>query len=128
MKERATVVCWAGSWVLLVTRERGRWSLPGGTLKREESPPAAARRELWEETSVDASQMTYLFTFGGLNKQHHVFEVRLDRDTRVAPANEIRQCRWFHHSAVGQLNTSIPTKQIVELAFRAMRHSTVRKS
>ncbi|OLL27329.1 hypothetical protein BTH42_33350 [Burkholderia sp. SRS-W-2-2016] len=45
MKERATIVCWQGGRVLLVERGRSRWSSPGGTVRREESPADAAIRE-----------------------------------------------------------------------------------
>jgi 8-oxo-dGTP diphosphatase len=117
MKERATIVCTRDDKVLLVARTRSRWSLPGGTVKRTESPFDAARRELEEETSLVTSGLIYLFQFGGLNKRHHVFLASLPQHALAEPRNEISRCRWFHPTKVSTLITSIPTREIVALCF-----------
>ncbi|HWM39749.1 MAG TPA: NUDIX domain-containing protein [Streptomyces sp.] len=47
----ALVVLWHEGRVLMVyERERECWELPGGGIEPQESPRAAAVRELWEET------------------------------------------------------------------------------
>jgi ADP-ribose pyrophosphatase YjhB (NUDIX family) len=49
---------WRGGEVLLIQRSRpiaGQWSLPGGHVEPGESLEAAVRRELKEETGVDAA-------------------------------------------------------------------------
>jgi 8-oxo-dGTP diphosphatase len=118
MKDRSTIVCVRDNKVLLVARARSRWSRPGGTIKRSESPLEAARRELEEETNVVETGLTYLFQFGGLNKRHHVFSVDLAWDTSPEPGNEISQCHWFSPIKVATLSTSIPTRAIVDLFLR----------
>ncbi|NPT48007.1 NUDIX domain-containing protein [Paraburkholderia sp. 1N] len=118
MKDRSTIVSVRAGKVLLVARARSRWSLPGGTIKRSESPLEAARRELEEETSLVEASLTYLFQFGGLNKRHHVFSVDLARDASPEPGNEISQCHWFSPIKVATLSTSIPTREIVDLFLR----------
>jgi 8-oxo-dGTP diphosphatase len=54
--------------VLLIQRGlspfRGRWALPGGFVRKEESLEAAARRELEEETGVRDVYLEQLYTFG----------------------------------------------------------------
>ncbi|MEM5314263.1 NUDIX domain-containing protein [Paraburkholderia sp. JHI869] len=117
MKERATVVCWQRERVLLVERGRARWSLPGGTIQRGESPAAAARRELSEETMLEGCDLGYLFQFGGLNKRHHVFFSLLPDGARPVPSNEIVRCRWFRPGKVATLITSVPTREIINLLF-----------
>ncbi|OLL31454.1 hypothetical protein BTH42_10930 [Burkholderia sp. SRS-W-2-2016] len=119
MKQRATIVCWQRGRVLLVQRERSRWSLPGGTIRRDESPADAGIRELSEEATLTAHDLHYLFQFGGLNKRHHVFYAILADDARPAPSNEILRCRWFRPAKVFTLVTSVPTREIVSLLFDA---------
>jgi 8-oxo-dGTP diphosphatase len=54
--------------VLLIRRKHdpfaGMWALPGGFVEMEESLEAAARRELHEETGVEAERLEQLHTFG----------------------------------------------------------------
>lgn len=54
--------------VLLIRRKHdpfaGMWAIPGGFVELDESLEAAARRELREETGVEADQLEQLHTFG----------------------------------------------------------------
>lgn len=118
MKDRATIICIRKDKILLVARARSRWSLPGGTIKRDESPLEAARRELEEETALLATDLAYLFHFGGFSKRHYVFLSRPGADALPEPCNEILQCRWFSAAKIGTLSTSVPTRGIVELFLR----------
>jgi 8-oxo-dGTP diphosphatase len=115
MKERATVVCRQHDKILLVTRGRSRWSLPGGTIRRSESPVEAARRELLEETALGIDGFSFLFQFGGLTKRHHVFLVDLPTNLTPAASNEISRCRWIRPKQVSNVITSVPTREIVRL-------------
>jgi 8-oxo-dGTP diphosphatase len=117
MKEQATVVCWQRGRILLVERGRARWSLPGGTIQRGESPADAARRELSEETTLEGQELGYLFQFGGLSKRHHVFFSVLPEAARPVPSNEILRCQWFRPGKVTTLITSVPTREIIKLLF-----------
>ncbi|MFM0003726.1 NUDIX domain-containing protein [Paraburkholderia dipogonis] len=118
MKDRSTIICCREGKILLVARERSRWSLPGGTRKRLESPLEAAQRELEEETSLVRMELTSLFQFGGLSKRHHVFRADIPRDASPEARNEISRCRWFNPGKISTLVASIPTREIVNL-FRA---------
>lgn len=52
------VICFRGASVLMIQRGQpprmGEWSIPGGRIEAGESEPAAALRELMEETGVHA--------------------------------------------------------------------------
>jgi 8-oxo-dGTP diphosphatase len=117
LKDRATIVCRRGDHVLLVARERSRWALPGGTVRRTETPVAAARRELEEETTLSGLSLAYLFAFGGLNKRHHVYLVDLPHTLEPEPHNEITRCRWFGRAQLDTLLTSVPTREIVHMVW-----------
>ncbi|MFM0629346.1 NUDIX hydrolase [Paraburkholderia xenovorans] len=117
MKERATIICWQHGKVLLVERGRARWSLPGGTIRRDESVAEAAKRELVEETTLAVDDLEFLFQFGGLSKRHYVFITELGDDAKPKPSNEILRCRWFRPRKVSTLATSVPTREIVKLVF-----------
>lgn len=125
MKDRATVLCRRRDKLLLVTRRWSRWSrwaLPGGTIRGAETPLDAARRELAEETSLVVDTLTYLFEFRGLGKRHHIFLVDLPDELEAAPGNEIVGCEWVRPEDVPKLTTSVPTREIVRLAFRHDDH------
>jgi ADP-ribose pyrophosphatase YjhB (NUDIX family) len=73
MKDRATVLCVRDDRILLVARDRSRWALPGGRIRRDEAPHEAASRELEEETMLIADELMY----GGLKSEvQHLFRIR----------------------------------------------------
>src|SRR2546429_6743361 len=58
--------------VLLIERAlqpfKGRWALPGGFVRVDETLDEAARRELQEETGLKNVFLEQLYTFGALNR------------------------------------------------------------
>lgn len=130
VKERATIVCRQRSRVLLVARTESRWSLPGGSIKRGETPLEAAHRELSEETALEGLALTYAVQFGGLTKLHHVFVTDVPVDLAPRARNEIVHCKWFPLDRLAALRASIPTRKIIELlqfdqSFRTRYAETV---
>lgn len=118
MKDRATVLCIRDDRILLVARERSRWALPGGRIRRNEAPHEAAARELLEETTLDASDLVYLFQFNGFSTQHYVFFADADPVASARTSNEIVRCKWFTPAKIATLSASVPTRGIVELFCR----------
>jgi transposase len=68
------------------------------------------------------TELIYLFRFGGLNKQHHVFSVELSPEALPESDNEISQCRWFRPTKVAPLSASVPTRAIVDLFVQIGSH------
>lgn len=102
------------SEVLLVRerwRERGRWGLPGGFLRRGEEPLEAAVRELSEEAQItcSASQLEPLMQYRQpwANHYDHVFSMTAPGDGTVGTKSfEIRDQGWFKMSELPSLTAS----------------------
>jgi len=118
MKDRASVLCVRDDRILLVARDRSRWALPGGRIRRGEAPHEAALRELEEETTLVANELMYLFQITGFNTVHNVFFADVAQHTTAQPSNEIAKCRWFAPIKIATLSAGVPTRGIVELFFQ----------
>lgn len=92
--------------VLLIQRDlepfAGRWALPGGFVRLEETLDQAVRRELQEETGLDRVFLEQLYTVGdiGRDPRERVITVayyalvRLG-DHQVKAATDARNAAWF---------------------------------
>jgi len=83
--EGALVAIYAGPALLLVRSSyRSAWNFPGGSVRPGETPEAAARRELAEETGIAAGELVaagvVCGTWEGLRDRVHIFELRLGRE------------------------------------------------
>ena len=93
-RNRATAIVTCGDKVLLV-RDRGRptYALPGGGIEDDERPESAVARELLEETTLEATNITHLFTFGGKHNDHEVFHVEATGDVKIN--EEVEGFTWW---------------------------------
>src|ERR1051325_5772005 len=92
--------------VLLVRRGlepfRGRWALPGGFVRVEESLEEAVRRELQEETGITQVFLEQLYTFGDVDRDPRERVVAVAyyalvklSDHRIKAATDARDAAWF---------------------------------
>ena len=95
-----------GDDVLLVRHTYGSraWDLPGGTVKRRETPRDAARREMHEELGRRIDDWTSLGELFVNTKHHddnlHLFLARVnDRDLELDPV-ELAEAGWFPREAL----------------------------
>lgn len=71
-RARASVIVPGTQGVLLVHTD-GLLMLPGGGIEAGELPIAAAARELWEETTLQAQALQFAFNHPSTHNFHHVF-------------------------------------------------------
>jgi 8-oxo-dGTP diphosphatase len=92
--------------VLLTQRDlepfAGKWALPGGFVRVDETLDEAARRELKEEAGLGKVFLEQLYTFGELNRDPRERVVTVAyyalvniRDHRVQSATDARDAAWF---------------------------------
>src|SRR5258705_6108681 len=100
--------------VLLIQRGldpfKGRWALPGGFVRVEETIDEAARRELAEEAGLANVFLEQLYTFGAVHRDPrervvsvaHFALVKLS-DHRAKAATDAAEAEWFPVSKVPKL-------------------------
>src|SRR6478609_1918582 len=92
--------------VLLIRRDlepfQGKWALPGGFVRVEESLEEAVRRELQEETGIDQVFLEQLYTFGAVDRDPRERDVTVAyyalvklSDHSVKAATDARDAAWF---------------------------------
>jgi 8-oxo-dGTP pyrophosphatase MutT (NUDIX family) len=93
----------AALYILMIADRQGRWSFPKGLVQRGEQPPAAALREIAEETGVsgrieaELGASHYMYRRSGMlvNKTVHFFLVRAEETTLHPQLSEVSDARWF---------------------------------
>jgi 8-oxo-dGTP diphosphatase len=92
--------------VLLIQRDlepfQGKWALPGGFVRINETLEDTAERELQEETGVSNIYLEQLYTFGDLDRDPRERVVTVTyyalaklSDHRIKAATDARNAAWF---------------------------------
>lgn len=100
--------------VLLIQRAlepfKGKWALPGGFVRVEETVDEAARRELAEETGLENVFLEQLYTFGTVDRDPRERVVSVAyyalvklSDHRAKAATDAASAEWFPVSKVPKL-------------------------
>lgn len=116
--------------VLLIQRDaepfRGKWALPGGFVRIDESLEEAARRELQEETGLSRVYLEQLYTFGEVDRdpRERVISVAWYAlvklaDQRVKAATDARDAAWF--SAWDPPALAFDHEEILEMALQRLK-------
>jgi len=99
------VVEHAGTWLLIRnTYGHKYWTLPGGGVKRRESPADAARREVREEVGIalrDVEPLGEYFSTRHYSKDTvYCFRARVENTDHQIDGKEILEARWFAPDAI----------------------------
>jgi 8-oxo-dGTP diphosphatase len=116
--------------VLLIQRGlepfKGRWALPGGFVRVEETLEQAARRELEEEAGLKNVFLEQLYTFGevGRDPRERVVSVAYYSlvklsDHRAKAATDAAEAEWFPISRVPKL--AFDHQNILETALERLK-------
>jgi len=116
--------------VLLIERGiepyKGKWAIPGGFLRNEESSEECARRELFEETGLENVFMEQLYTFSdkGRDPRGHVMTVAYYAlvklsDFNVKAGDDAKNARWFGISQIPTL--AFDHDRILRVALSRLR-------
>ena len=120
--------------VLLIQRDippfQGRWALPGGFVRMDETLDEAARRELTEETGVTRVYLEQLYTFSDLDRDPRERVVSVAyyalvklSDHRVKAATDAREAAWF--SVVDLPNLAFDHDKVLQAALSRLKGKVV---
>ncbi len=116
--------------VLLIKREidpfKEKWAMPGGFIKIDEPLEEAAKRELYEETSVKDVYLEQLYTFGGIGRDPRArvitvsyFALINSNEVKIKASSDASDVRWY---AVKQLpELAFDHRKIIEYALKRLR-------
>lgn len=119
-RARVLIVC--GDEVLLVRPrfDKPVWKMPGGGLKPNEQPSAAAVREIWEELGLEIQEdkITHLFNkairHDGYAYTSVFMAVEVPDKNFAKHWLELKDAKWFNRGALPE-----PTQPLVARAIKA---------
>jgi len=117
--------------VLLIKRKyppyKGKWAIPGGFVKYEETLDDAAMRELEEETGVKEVYIEQLYTFGEPRRDPRkrvitvaYFALISSENLVVRPDADVSDVRWF--SVYNLPKLAFDHERIVKYALKRLRN------
>lgn len=116
--------------LLLIQRDappfQGKWALPGGFVRVDESVDDAARRELAEEAGITRVFLEQLYTFGAIDRDPRERVVSVAyyalvklSDHRIVAATDARDAAWF--AATDLPTLSFDHDRIADTALERLR-------
>lgn len=117
--------------VILIKRKydpfKGRWAIPGGFVRVDESLESAAKRELLEETNVKNIYLEQLYTFGNPKRDPRGRVISVAYFALVSPENidlkatfDASEAKWFSVKDIPELG--FDHKEILDYALQRLRY------
>lgn len=106
---------------------KGKWALPGGFVKMDETLDEAAQRELTEETGLQQVYMEQMFTFGAIDRDPrdrvisiaYLALVNLSDAAQVKGDTDAEEAAWYDVNELPKL--AFDHQEIVKLALERLR-------
>ncbi|WP_270564841.1 NUDIX hydrolase [Clostridium beijerinckii] len=106
IEENSRKVPKKGMQILLIKRDdypyKGKWAIPGGFVKNDESLEEGALRKLKEETGIDNVYTEQLYTFGEVNRDPRTRVISIGNialiskeDIRFSDYKDRKESKWF---------------------------------
>ena len=117
-----------GLSVLLIERGiepfKGCWAFPGGFMQMDEDAQTGAKRELKEETGLEADYIEQFGTFTEVNRDPRgrvvtIAYFALVKKTEVKGADDAAQAKWFPIDSIPPL--AFDHDRILRVALKALR-------
>lgn len=116
--------------VMLIMRDippfEGKWAIPGGFVRMDETLEQAALRELQEETGIHDVFLEQLYTFGELDRDPRDRTITVAYyalinlvEQEILAATDAREANWFAISAIPKL--AFDHDQILQTAIARLR-------
>ena len=114
--------------VLLIQRGcepyKGKWALPGGFLRMDETADECARRELAEETGLSNAKMEQFYTFSGVDRdpRERVISIAyyaLVKLAEVRGGDDAAEAQWFDKDEIPSL--AFDHELILRTAIRQLK-------
>ena len=108
----------------LIEPFKGKWALPGGFMKMDETIEECARRELKEETNLTATSVEQFHTFTRVDRDERervitVAHLALVRLSEVKGGDDAKQAQWFRLNEIPQL--AFDHDEIINMAIAELR-------
>ena len=116
--------------VLLVKRDiepfKGKWAIPGGFVRMEESLEEAAKRELQEETGVKNVYLEQLYTYGDPKRDPRGRVITVSyialinsESIKLKPDTDVSDAQWFSISKIPSL--AFDHKKILSYSLQRLK-------
>ena len=82
---------------VLLVKDKGAhlWSLPGGGVRKGERSYQAAARELYEETGLRATKITWLGSFKSPVTDHRAYLIEAEGHVHLKKGGELKAYMWW---------------------------------